>query len=798
MAGEAKMMQIRPGVSDMAHGGLHASNKIRAGSEKMSPRSKSGSDKDDANRTLSREQKVKFLMALLKKRGDHAASEMRKRIQENSNIVAKGNSFGVDVMAEVLQIYNEERVMQRPAPVATPDAARRRPAPATLDAQQKPSTSAAAEGGSGARNTSPAPQADPASEISKAPTPYKRLLKRKCPSPVQEPEGGLFNAGVPLEKAARRSLQAHVGSSEHTEKVDSTPHLNQLRGSADSPQTGPKSLQAPFATPAVSSKAHASEMRMPEVHNLMRTPEVHTRSTREAVAGKAQEFLHRGSVSPSVASPVCKPSMAQTLPPQSVPHRETPDRETPEPHPEPCPTASPAASTAPSTARTASSTAPSSGTSACDFSVKELKGFLTENRIDFRRCVEKADLQALWSRFETLRQRPLQELRDSCAARGVRPVPHNAQECAARLLAEDTAPAQAASGAGAGAASVPASAPGVQAPAAEAAGLRGSSSTSSLGGGDGGPSPDVANREAEAKREVNRIASLRRETYHSAAAWGFAVLAVTTKDLASVQRGYRGLMKKLHPDKVQHTGPVSKAVEACREAKEACERGLSRQEVPGQPRALSYTAECATPGQRQFRLHWQPPTSRECAPVRRYIVAAFDPAYGKALTVAVLEPDYNEELRRFVSVDELDSYVLSERELVKMPLLWKQPTATVQVAAANEAGQSSWSTLQVALNCRPAAPVNGKGLTYFMSQLGSGNGFGSNASPSPEVREAKSFEQELHARRLYGLDILKPWLEKQRKPVLQQWLQSNECPAEGTKEILVERVLWVLSKRWRS
>ena len=52
------------------------------------------------------------------------------------------------------------------------------------------------------------------------------------------------------------------------------------------------------------------------------------------------------------------------------------------------------------------------------------------------------------------------------------------------------------------------------------------------------------------------------------------------------------------------------------------------------------------------------------APVQKYIVAVFDPAYGKALTVAVLEPDYCEELKRFVPVEEICSYVLVEKDRV--------------------------------------------------------------------------------------------------------------------------------------
>jgi hypothetical protein len=74
-----------------------------------------------------------------------------------------------------------------------------------------------------------------------------------------------------------------------------------------------------------------------------------------------------------------------------------------------------------------------------------------------------------------------------------------------------------------------------------------------------------------------------------------------------------------------------------------------------------------------------------------------DPPYGKPLTIGVLEPDYSEELRKFVPIEELRSFVLSEQDLQKMPSLFRQPTLAVHVAASNEAGQSHWCVLRVSL-----------------------------------------------------------------------------------------------------
>merc|ERR1712113_1160538 len=105
------------------------------------------------------------------------------------------------------------------------------------------------------------------------------------------------------------------------------------------------------------------------------------------------------------------------------------------------------------------------------------------------------------------------------------------------------------------------------------------------------------------------------------------------------------------------------------------------QRPPGAPRNLTANVICDRPGSRTLEFKWDSPVSSDCAPVRRYVVAVFDPTYGRAITVATLEPDYDEKLHRFVPVEELRSYVLSEAELQKMPRLFQQPKISVQVAA---------------------------------------------------------------------------------------------------------------------
>lgn len=225
------------------------------------------------------------------------------------------------------------------------------------------------------------------------------------------------------------------------------------------------------------------------------------------------------------------------------------------------------------------------------------------------------------------------------------------------------------------------------------------------------PPPENMNeREEAAYTEVLRIMQLRKRAFRTPAAWGFAVLNVELMNIASVQTAYRKLMQKLHPDKVGHLPQIEKAVDVLREAKELCEKAMLQQVPPGPLRGLRHTTICSTKGNRRFRLQWSAPAEKDSAPVQRYLVNAFDPAYGKALTITILEPDYSEELRRYVSMEELTSFILSEMELTKMPSLFQQRVARLEVAAANDAGTGPWASLQIPMgSATPASRVSAAG-----------------------------------------------------------------------------------------
>lgn len=377
-------------------------------------------------------------------------------------------------------------------------------------------------------------------------------------------------------------------------------------------------------------------------------------------------------------------------------------------------------------------------------SVKDLKSTLAAHGIDCAGCVEKAELHSLLARFQMWRQRPLSELQESCKVEGG-PRFETVDECARFIV----------SGA-------PAAGKSRSTPAAQ---------TAEVG----------APKEHDAQHVVSRILPLRKASFRSPALWAFSVLEVpsNTRDVSAVQRAYRSLMRVLHPDRAGQNAQVEKAMELVREAKEACERSLSRQEPPLAPRLAKSETLCATPGRRRFKLHWMAPEERASAPIRRYVVAALDPAYGRALTIAMLEPDYSEESRSFVGIESLTSYVFSEEDLQKMPKLWKQSHATVQVAAANEAGQSPWVSLQVPLNGPVAKPSSPGAASAYM-----------NASPDPRPEELDVRAWDAQVRKLRGVK-LREWLEPQKKTVLAAWLRFMNWSAQGSKFDILERVIFI-------
>lgn len=321
--------------------------------------------------------------------------------------------------------------------------------------------------------------------------------------------------------------------------------------------------------------------------------------------------------------------------------------------------------------------------------VKDLKSRLAEHKIDCTGCVEKADLEALWHRFRDCRDVPVTELRRRCVAVGADlrwAITADADECARFIaLQERDGP--------------PTTMPQPRRVSDQARPSFGRLSDPGRGRRLSEQSWTEESKERTAPEEIVRILRMRKESFPSLGAWGLAVLGAPPS-LPAVQRAYRTLMKKLHPDKVGSSPSAACAFESLHEAKRCCERYLSQQEPPGQPRGLKASTLCAVPGNRRIRLEWQPPDPDDNAPVRRYLVSALDPSYGRPITVTTLEPDYSEEQHRFVPVEELSSFILAEDDLRKMPSLFQQPSLTLQVAAANEAGQSSWATIQVPLGRR--------------------------------------------------------------------------------------------------
>lgn len=213
-----------------------------------------------------------------------------------------------------------------------------------------------------------------------------------------------------------------------------------------------------------------------------------------------------------------------------------------------------------------------------------------------------------------------------------------------------------------------------------------------------------AQRHEEVNQEVQRILSFDPRSFPSLVDWGFAVLGVNQHDIISVQRAYRAVMKKLHPDKAEQSPVVTHALERFHEAKRLCERSLLQQEPPAMPRLLRLQALCTAVGRRRFLLEWAAPEQRQAAPVLKYVVALHDAATGRVTRITEMEPDYSAELGRFVTIEELRNYELVEEEL-KIPGLFQEPSITILLAAANKAGQSDWMAARIHLSAAPTVPA---------------------------------------------------------------------------------------------
>lgn len=415
--------------------------------------------------------------------------------------------------------------------------------------------------------------------------------------------------------------------------------------------------------------------------------------------------------------------------------------------------------------------------------VKELKELLSEQAIDFSGCVEKEELQHLWQRFLELQAEPLEGLHCHCRNAGL-PCRADQKGCAQLLLNSSTGAANLLE-------------PALTGPALPSAcsanyKLRHSDSVRDQ-------------REHEAAREILRILPLRRDSFSSQAGWARAVLGLDLgrADLSGVQQAFRGLMRKLHPDRIGALRNADRAIEMLQEARQICEQANSQLMPPGPPSQLTSTTLCAVAGRRRLRLRWQPPLAcSEVSPVRRYLVAALDPSYGRALTITVLEPEYSEELKRFLAVEDLCSYVLAEEELHKMPGLFQQSGATLQVAAANEAGQSTWTSLWVPLqeaagvsagSCDPKGQPPAEdcnATTRAGHQAARGRAVKAGSGTGEKCMEFESAAKSVM--QSSGGAELCTWLRRQSKGLLVAWLQSQSWPTSGSKEELVDRVAFVV------
>lgn len=305
----------------------------------------------------------------------------------------------------------------------------------------------------------------------------------------------------------------------------------------------------------------------------------------------------------------------------------------------------------------------------------------------------------------------------------------------------------------------------------------------------GTPGGATAARAGEAMEVASRILAVRKQRFASQTEWGFAVLDRPLRDVHSVQKAYRVLMRPLHPDKAGNDqAEVVAAVDILREAKDLCERALRQQHPPDRPTRLSFTHLCTKPSLRKFKVTWKAPESRPSAPVHRYVVAVFDPSYGKVLSIGTLEPDYSQEFKRYLRHDdpELCSYTISEQDLRKMPNLFKYDTITVQVAAGNNEGQSDWSIIRVGLQKAgaqaAAEPPAGRPVRLSVQPPSTARSSG----PRKSIGGDGGFDRYIDKKN--GKE-LESWLQHQKKEDMQFWLKKRLQQCSGSKEMVIQRII---------
>jgi len=105
----------------------------------------------------------------------------------------------------------------------------------------------------------------------------------------------------------------------------------------------------------------------------------------------------------------------------------------------------------------------------------------------------------------------------------------------------------------------------------------------------------LASRMGEVKSTAARISAVKKACYTSEVEWGFVVLGKPQRDVHSVQKAYRTLMRPLHPDRAGSLPEAAAAVDLLREAKDLCEKSLRYQNAPDRPTRLTCTHLCSAP-----------------------------------------------------------------------------------------------------------------------------------------------------------------------------------------------------------
>merc|ERR1719223_2206408 len=419
---------------------------------------------------ITHNQQVQNVYKLLVSKGESAAKEIQSRIRDGRDVVAKGITFGPEILTEALQLWKAEQRLK--------DAATLKDAPTTsVRSEEKQSCRSEDNDAASVRKagTGAVPQEYNYARMDVAqPQQVKRKLHRAFSDEGAEPHVDAQPKKMPRtttpeslprpkpmphkSPSLRERLSVRGASLNGVDLLDgelpkSAPVRRALSpaSTATPCRRGTPPTHTEAATSIHQSAPRASPPRSPTSEFAVWSSQDSgdQQSTNERKLPRAAPHAYSNasytSAMPSkIVSPAQSPAPPQVLKPCSDRHRlQQPAAEFELRNSGAGESRSCNGQKEPDVEKHSDPSGPQQGqaprSSAGGRSIKELKILLADAGVDIAGCVEKAELSALWQQLESIRAWPLAELQASCSAAGG-PRFGTAEECANFLMSTTRQP----------------------------------------------------------------------------------------------------------------------------------------------------------------------------------------------------------------------------------------------------------------------------------------------------------------------------------------------------------------------